>query len=75
MYPHTPTEEEIELAIKACKATKCDFAGVDLLFTDDGPVVCEVNSNAHLKNVFLTTNKDVTIDIAKYIIDKVYGGK
>ena len=75
MYPHTPTNEEIELAIKACKATKCDFAGVDLLFTNDGPIVCEVNSNAHLKNVFLTTNKDVTIDIAKYIIDKVYGGK
>lgn len=75
MYPHTPSKEEIELAIKACKATKCDFAGVDLLFTPTGPIVCEVNSNAHLKNVYLTTNKDVTIDIARYINNRIYGGK
>lgn len=75
MYPYTPTDEEITLALKACKATKCDFAGVDLLFSKNGPVVCEVNSNAHLKNVYLTTNIDVTIEIAKYINEHIYGGK
>ena len=32
MYPYIPSDEEKELAIKACKATKCDFAGVDILF-------------------------------------------
>lgn len=73
MYPYTPSKEEIDLALKACKAVGCDFAGVDLLFGKDGPIVCEVNSNAHLKNVFNSTNIDVTIDIAKYIIKEVYG--
>ena len=75
MYPYVPTNEEKELAIKACKATKCDFAGVDILFGKDGPILCEVNSNAHLKNVFLTTGIDVTLSIVKYIDSKVYGGK
>jgi len=75
MYPYTPTKEEIELAIKACKATKCDFAGVDILFGQKGPILCEVNSNAHLKNVYLTTGIDVTLEIAKYIDSKVYGGE
>ena len=75
MYPYTPTKEEVNLAIKACKATKCDFAGVDLLFSDNGPIVCEVNSNAHLRNVYLTTNIDVTLEIVKYISNSIYGGK
>lgn len=75
MYPYTPTKEEVDLAIKACKATKCDFAGVDLLFGDKGPIVCEVNSNAHLRNVYLTTNIDVTLEIVKYISNSIYGGK
>ena len=72
MYPYTPTSEEIALAIKACKAVKCDFAGVDILHSSKGPVVCEVNSNAHLKNVYLATNIDVTKEIASYIKKKVY---
>lgn len=67
MYPYTPSQEEINLAIKACKSTGCDFAGVDILLTNKGPVVCEVNSNAHLKNVYLSTNIDVTKEIALYI--------
>ena len=72
MYPYTPTSEEIALAIKACKAVQCDFAGVDILHSSKGPVVCEVNSNAHLKNVYLATNIDVTKEIASYIKKKVY---
>lgn len=51
MRAYEPSGEEISLARKAAEAVGADFAGVDLLFGPDGPVVCEVNSNAHFKNL------------------------
>ncbi len=44
---YTPSKEECDLAIAACGALGLAFAGVDLLFGKDGPLLCEVNSNAH----------------------------
>ncbi len=46
---HQPSKEEEALALAACQALQLDFAGVDLLFGQDGPLLCEVNSNAHFK--------------------------
>ena len=37
MKPYTPTKEECDIAVKACKALGLDFAGVDLLFGKTGP--------------------------------------
>ena len=51
MKDYTPSKEECELAVKASHAVGTSFAGVDLLFGKDGPIVCEVNSNAHFKNI------------------------
>ena len=45
-----------------------DFAGVDILFGEDGPVVCEVNSNAHMKNIYDCTGIDVSDFIIRYVI-------
>ncbi|HLQ73366.1 MAG TPA: RimK family alpha-L-glutamate ligase [Bacillota bacterium] len=65
MEPYEATEEEKQLAIKATKAICADFAGVDLLFGEDGkPIVCEVNSNAHIRNMYTCTG----INAAEYII-------
>ena len=44
---HYLTAAEGQMAVTACAALGLDFAGVDLLFSADGPVLCEVNSNAH----------------------------
>lgn len=52
---HTPTREEEGLAIAACAACGADFAGVDLLISRDGPLVCEVNSNAHFTGLAAAT--------------------
>ncbi len=38
-------KSEEKLAIDATNSTGCFFAGVDLIMSDDGFVVCEVNSN------------------------------
>lgn len=69
MKPYTPTREECELAIKATQATGAVFAGVDLLFGKDGPVVCEVNSNAHFKNLLDCTGIDTSEKIIQYILE------
>ncbi len=73
MYGYNPSDEEIKLAIKCCKIIGADFAGVDILFGDNGqPVLCEVNSNAHFKNIFLCTGIDVADSIVEYIIKDIY---
>lgn len=68
---YTPNPEESELAINAAKALKCDFCGVDILNTNNGPVICEVNSNAHLNNIYSVTNVNVAKHILEYIINKI----
>lgn len=68
MTPYTPTAAQAETAVKACQILGLDFAGVDLLFGEDGaPVLCEVNSNAHFKNIFDCTGVNVAEEIAVYI--------
>lgn len=68
MEPYQPTEIEKQLAIRASLALNADFAGVDLLFGENGePIVCEVNSNAHIRNLLTCTG----INSAPYIIDYI----
>src|SRR5699024_9844967 len=68
MYPYQPSQEEKELAITCSQLVGADFAGVDLLFGEnDEPILCEINSNAHFKNIFDCTGIDVTKDMMIYI--------
>ena len=64
----TSTEQE-ELAVKACEAIGLDFAGVDVLFGKDGPVICEVNSNPHFKTTLECTGINMAEHIIEYIKD------
>ena len=65
---YTPTQSEIELAVKACRALGLDFGGVDIL---NHSLICEVNSNAHIINLLNITGKDAAKDIFDYIIKKL----
>lgn len=67
MEKYNPTNEEKDLAIAATRAVGADFAGVDLLFGENYPIICEVNSNAHIRNIYECTS----INIADYIVDYV----
>lgn len=70
MKPYTPSEEEKDLAIQASRAIGADFSGVDLLFgPDDQPIVCEINGNAHIRNIYNCTGVNVADDMISYIID------
>ena len=63
--PITPEIEEI--AIRAKNAVGAVLAGIDLMETDDGYSVIEVNTGAEFKGLMGTTE----IDIAAEIIDEV----
>lgn len=73
MKPYKPSATECALAVKTAKVLGLDFGGVDLLFTsgsDEASLVCEVNSNAHFKNIFDCTGINVADEIIKYILNK-----
>ena len=65
----TPDIEAI--AIKATEIIGLDFAGVDVLFGNDGPIVCEVNSNPHFKSSLECTGVDMSEKIMDYIAEKM----
>ena len=76
MRPYTPDDRQIEIARKACRILKLDFAGVDLLFGANGePLLCEVNSNAHVVNIHACTGINVADRIMEYIRQKVENEK
>jgi gamma-F420-2:alpha-L-glutamate ligase len=68
MEIYHPTKEEEELAIECSRIVGTDFAGVDLLFGEKGPVVCEVNSNAHIRNIYECTGINVAVYMIDYIV-------
>jgi len=71
-YRYEASDEQKEIAIKACKHIGLTFAGVDLLFGEnDTPYVCEVNSNPHFKSTYLTTGVDASMEILKYIVNEL----
>ena len=68
MRPATLTKAQEEVALKACEAIGLDFAGVDILFGENGePIVCEVNSNPHFESSFVCTGVDMSLDIIKHV--------
>lgn len=71
MKTYVPSYDEIKLAIKCCKILKVDFAGVDIIHLADGsPLVIEVNSNAHFKNIYDCTGVNTAECIMEYLIGK-----
>src|SRR5699024_3099500 len=68
---YEPTNREKEVAILASKAIGADFSGVDLLFGKaNEPIICEVNSNAHIRVLYESTGINVAHEIIDYIISK-----
>ena len=61
------TDEETKTAIKAAKAMGLPICGVDMMRSDRGPLVLEVNSSASLKTPELITRRDVATKIIEYI--------
>ena len=60
-----------QLAITACELLGADFAGVDLLIDKNGPLICEVNSNAHFTALSEITGVDVALCIVEYLLNLI----
>ena len=63
MQAYTPTPAEETLALKVVRELGLTFAGVDILFGKDGPLLCEVNSNAHFKTTLACTGVNMADEI------------
>ncbi len=61
------TPQERSTAIRAAKVMGLNVAGVDILRSNHGPVVMEVNSSPGLEGIEKTTGKDVTSMIIEFI--------
>ena len=68
------TSQERKIAIRAAKAMGLDLAGVDLLRSNRGPLVIEVNSSPGLEGIEQTTGVHVADLIIEYIERKVKAG-
>ena len=68
---YTPGDVYKDIAIKTVKALGLDFAGVDVMFGDDGPIICEVNSNPQFASTLKVTGINLADYIAEYILRQV----
>ena len=68
-----PSKEYLLAAERAANALGLDYCGVDLLETADGPVLCEVNSNAFFEGFEQVTGIDVAAAYARYIAKCIKG--
>ncbi|MEH0664297.1 30S ribosomal protein S6--L-glutamate ligase [Vibrio scophthalmi] len=61
------TKEERETAVNAAKVMGLNFCGVDLLRSNSGPMVMEVNSSPGLEGIEKATNLDVAGKLYEFI--------
>ncbi len=62
------TKKEREAALTASQAMGLPVAGVDLLQSERGPLILEVNSSPGLEGIEKTTGKDIAASIVNYVI-------
>jgi len=69
------TPEERSTAVRSARAMGLNVAGVDLLRSNHGPVVMEVNSSPGLEGIENATNRDVAGLIIEFIEKNAKHGK
>jgi ribosomal protein S6--L-glutamate ligase len=69
------TPEERSTAVRATKIMGLNIAGVDMLRSNHGPVVMEVNSSPGLEGIEETTGLDIAAKIIEYIEKNARPGK
>ena len=67
--PITLSEQAKEVAEKAASILGLDYCGIDLLDGPNGPILCEVNSNAFFAEAEKVTGVDIAGAYAAYIVN------
>ncbi len=68
------TPEERSTAVRAAKTMGLNVCGVDILRSNHGPVVMEVNSSPGLKGIEQATNKDIADQVISFMEKKMKPG-
>jgi [lysine-biosynthesis-protein LysW]--L-2-aminoadipate ligase len=63
------TPEIADISLRATRAVGLDLAGVDLIETNDGLQVIEVNTGAEFKGLIQTTDVDIPGKIVDYVVE------
>ena len=66
----TLTDQENQIAIRAANILGLNIAGVDLMRSDRGPLILEVNSSPGLQGIETCTNIDIASQIITFIEKK-----
>ena len=66
--------EERSTAIRAVKAMGLKVAGVDMLRSNHGPVIMEVNSSPGLEGIEAATGKDIAGMMIDFMVEDIKGG-
>jgi len=64
------TAEEVEMAVNASRILGLSIAGVDLMRSNRGPLILEVNSSPGLQGIETCSNKNVAGKIISFIQEK-----
>ncbi|MCX6214716.1 30S ribosomal protein S6--L-glutamate ligase [Spirosoma sp.] len=67
----TLTPDEEQTAVAAARALGLKVAGVDMLPSDRGPLVLEVNSSPGLEGIEKATGIDIATEVIAYIEEKI----
>lgn len=67
------SDEVMEIAMRSAKALDLDFAGVDLVHSNSGWFVLEVNPTAGFRGLFRATGRSPAPYIAQYAIEQAGG--
>ena len=65
------TDEEVEIAGRSCIILGVSVAGVDLMRSDRGPLILEVNSSPGLQGIEACSNIDVAEKIIHFIEEEL----
>ena len=67
----TITDEERDMAIRTAHIIGLNVAGIDIVRSDRGPLIIEVNASPGLEGIEKTTGVDVATEIIRFIEDSV----
>lgn len=71
----TPAQVPQDVALiceRAAEILELDYCGTDILFGKDGPMLCEVNSNAFFGGIEGVTGKNIAKMFAQHMYDTIY---
>jgi len=69
--PYSPPKEVEKLAVEAAETVGCEVAGVDILETEKGPLLIDLNSQPGWKGLQSVTEVNIADEIVRHVLNKV----